>query len=143
MALPSKGICDILTAHGFVFGGMADWAVFIGQLMNSPDRCVCITDSGGRVPDPKWLLDFPSVQIIVRGGPNDYEAASNMMHQIKSLLLGLPSQQINGDQWNQINAASEPSLLGFDQNKRPEFVLNLNLIIEPAVTAFDNREPLP
>lgn len=143
MALPSKGICDLLTAEGFVFGGSTDWAMFIGQTVAEPDRCISVTDSGGRAPDPKWLLDYPSVQIIVRGGPNDYEAAMNKVKQIKSILLGASSQVVNGDQWNHINLAGEPSLLGYDQNKRPEFVMNFNLIIEPAPSAFDNREPLP
>lgn len=140
---PSKGICDLLVTAGYTFGGTSDWAVFIGQMQPEPDRCICVTDSGGRAPDPKWLLDYPSVQIIVRGGPNDYAAVADKVGHIKRVLLGMSSQLVNGDRWNHINMAGEPSLLGFDQNKRPEFVLNFNLIIEPAVSLDDNREPLP
>jgi hypothetical protein len=138
----SQGIKDILVSKGLTFGGTADWAVYIGRMPDLPVRCICVTDSGGKTPNPRWLLDYPSVQIMVRGLPGDYQAVYTKCQEIKRYFLGFPSQTVNGDKWDRILMPSDPGLVGFDQNDQPKFALNLNLTIEPAAAAGDNRSPL-
>lgn len=141
MGLPTEGFKDLLLAQGYIFGGLSDWAIFIGRQPNDPNACITLYDSGGRA-NPRWLLDFPSVQIRVRGGANQYAAAANRCLQIKQILLGIPSQDLNGDRWVQVNLTSDRAFVGYDQLNRPEFTMNFNLIIEPAVNALDSRDPL-
>lgn len=142
MGLPSEGIKDLLVEAGFAFGGTGDWAIYIGKRPDEPKRVIAIYDSGGGSANPRWLLDYPSVQIKVRGKDGDYKVAFEQAVIIKNKLLGLPSRDLNGDRWVQVNMAGDIGFLGFDQNEQPEFVMNFNLIIEPASTPGDNRDPL-
>lgn len=142
MGIPSIGIKDLLLAKGYAFGGSLDWAVYIGKQPDSPDNCVTIYDSGGGTPSPLWLLDYPHVQVRVRSRNGQYQEAMVTAKDIKSIILGQPSQDLNGDRWVQFNLAGDIGFMGYDKNERPEFVLNFELIIEPAATAHDNREPL-
>jgi len=142
MGLPSQGFKDLLVAKGFTFGGQADWAIYIGVQPVNPNRVIVITDSGGRTPDPRWLLEYPSVQVSVRGGPSDYQAAALKCKEIRQILLGLPSQDLNGDHWVSVLMAGDFAFVGFDATRQPEFVGNFNLIIEPAKGVNDNRDPL-
>lgn len=142
MAPPSEGIKDLLVEAGFVFAGTADWAVYIGKRPDNPERVITVYDSGGGTANPRWLLNYPSVQIRVRGQDGDYKQAYETAEAVKNKLLGLPSRDLNGDRWVQINMAGDIGFLGFNQNEQPEFVMNFNLIIEPADSPGDNRDPL-
>lgn len=142
MGLPSQGFKDLLVAAGFTFGGSADWAIYIGVKPIAPLRVIVITDSGGNTPDPRWLLDYPKVQVSVSGSASDYQACMLKCQQIKQILLGLPSQDLNGDRWVSVLMAGDFAFVGFDTNRQPEFVGNFSLIIEPAQAATDNRDPL-
>lgn len=142
MALYSEGIKDLLVAEGFLFDGSSDWSVIIGRKPVEPARCIVIYDAGGKDPNPRWLIDYPNIQIRIRGDVNDYQAAFNKAKEIKSILLGVPSQTLNGDRWNHINMLGDIALMGYDENNRPEFSMNFTLIIEPAQVASDSREPL-
>lgn len=140
--LPSVGLKDLLVAQGFTFGGSADWAIYIGARPVTPNRSLTIADTGGTEPSPRWLLDFPSAQIIVRGNEGDYKVARDKAQEVKDILLGTPSQDLNGDRWLHVNMAGEIGFIGFDDSDRPLFSLNFNLIIEPAPTPNSNRLPI-
>lgn len=142
MGLPSEGIKDLLVAAGFTFGGTDDWAVYIGKRPNKPTRAIAIYDSGGGTPNPRWLINYPSVQVKVRGADGDYSTAYSKAVEIKNILLGIESQDLNGDRWVHINMSGDIGYLGMDDNEHPEFVLNFSLIIEPANSPDDNRDPL-
>lgn len=139
---PSKGIADLLVAAGFTFGGVDPWAVYIGRRPDLPKAVVTIYDSGGGTPNPRWLIDYPSVQVRVRGNVNDYEESWLKAKEIKNIILGQPSQDLNGDRWVHFNMAGDIGFLGYDQTNHPEFSLNFNLIIEPANDIGNNRDPL-
>ena len=118
------------------------WSIHIGKAPTTPDQAIVITRAPGSEPDPKWLLDFTSVQIRVRGGKGSYRDAEAKARQIKDFLLGFPSQNVGGDRWVSITMPSDYSFIGFDQNERPTFVLNIRMIIEPAPTPGTNRQPI-
>lgn len=132
----------------FVFSGSGDWAVYIGKQPQSPDRCITIYDASGGPPNPRWLLDYPSVQIRIRGGQNDYLVAANKAKEVRDRLLGRESYNAFdglGDRIVMINAMGDVAFVGWgkDDLVRPEFVFNLRLIIEPSPTTTPtHREPL-
>jgi len=144
--LPSEHMKDTLVAQGFSFGGTLDWTVYIGKQPPSPDRCIVLYDSAGLAPSPRWLLDYPSVQVRVRGGQNDYQAAGRKVVELRDRLVGKESYNApnsSGDRIVQILGVGNFSFLGRDDAQRPEFVLNLSLIIEPSpATTPTNRDPL-
>lgn len=137
------GIKDLLEAGEVgTFGASEGWSICIGRLINNPDTIVMVKSLPGQPPNPKWLLDYPSAQVIVRGNETGYLEAHAKAQKVKNLLLGLPSQDLNGDRWVQINMAGDIADLGQDEKQRPMFSLNFQLIIEPAVSSDSNREPL-
>lgn len=142
MSDPTIGIKDLLvTAGAGVFDSTSAWGIFIGKRPDLPDSCITIYQHGGGTPNPKWLVDYPSVQVMVRGGLNGYQAAYAKAVVIKNTLLGLPSQDLNGDRWVAVNMVGDINSIGQDEKQRPMFSLNFRLIIEPA-DATDNRDPL-
>lgn len=141
--LPSEILKDILVSEGFIFGGLTDWAIFIARRPESPDAVVVLYDSGGKSPNPRWLIDYPSVQIKIRGDVNQYKAAYEKAQEVKNILLGRPSfTTTNSDRVVHINMLGDITFLGYDKKDQPEFVLNFDLILEPNDSINDNRDPL-
>lgn len=142
MTAPSIGAKDLLVAAGIgEFGNAsASWPIYISKLPDAPDNCIMLSDSGGLAGNPKWLLDYPDISVVVRGG--DYAGAYNKMKAIKDKLLGLPNQDINGDHWDGIIQVGEFGFVGYDPKDRPMFSATFRLFLEPANVAGDNRDPL-
>lgn len=135
------GVQSLLVSAGVGSGTpSADWGVHYGTLPTTPDRVIVIRSSGGMEPNPKWLLDYPSLQVIVRGGVNDYITGRAKAQAVKDTLLGLDSQDINGDRWDSITMVGDVTDAGRDENNRPLTTANFKFIIEPASGA--NRLPL-
>ena len=145
--MPSTHIKDVLVANGYYFGRnpAQPWEVYIGKQPGNPDRVITIYDAPGKSPDPKWLLDFPSVQVRVRGGQPDYNVAAIKAKELQGLLIGRESfDGLNGDRIVSILGLGDVGFTGWDDQTRPEFVFNLNMIIEPsAASTPTQREALP
>lgn len=143
MTAPADGIKDLLVAAGVgIFAAADGWSICIGKTVDLPDTLICCRQTGGQTPNPKWLLDYPSVQVIVRGNANGYADAFTKATAVKDVLLGLPSQDLNGDRWVQINGLGDIVDIGVDEKKRPRLAVNFSLILEPAASALTNRQPL-
>ena len=141
MANVAVGIKDLLVTAGVgVFGATSGWGIYIGKKPDKPHSVVSVLNVGGIGANPKWLLDFPSIQVMVRGDPNGYVAAQSKAQEVKDALLGLPSQDVNGDRFVSIVMFGDIANLGFDENNRVELSLNFSLIVEPATGT--NRLPL-
>lgn len=125
----SVGMKDLLVTAGV---GVFGTNLFIGKMPRTPDAAVSIMQTGGRPANPKWLLDYPSMQVMVRGAKNDYVGAQAKALAVKDALLGHPSQDVNGDRWVQFNMLGDIMLLGYDEEDRAMFSLNWSLIIQPA-----------
>ena len=65
---PSKVLKDLLVTHV----GTSGWALEIGAMPDSPNEVIMISDTVGIEPNPKFLLDFPTCQDMVRGNANGY-----------------------------------------------------------------------
>jgi hypothetical protein len=143
MTAPSTGVKDLLVAASIgTFNATTGWSIHIAKEPAEPHTCITVFDSGGLPPNPKWLLDYPSVQVRVRGAPGAYQAAYTKCVAIKNALLGLNSQDINGDRWVSVTMAGDINTLGFDESNRPMFSLNFRLILEPAPAAGSTRVEL-
>lgn len=143
--LASAHIKDTLVNDGYSFGTTTAWSLYIGSQPDTPERVVTIYDSAGGTPNPRWLLDYPHVQIRVRGNVNDYQVASQKAIELRNRLLGRASYDAyngSGDRIVAINAIGDVAFVGKDEQHRPEFVFNLSLIVEPATTPETQREPL-
>jgi len=127
------GMKDILVTAGV---GVFGTTLFVGKLPRKPDAAVSVMQSGGKAANPKWLLDRPSMQVMVRGNKNDYPGTYSKAVAVKNALLGFPSQVINSDRWVQVNMLGDIMNLGFDEEDRALFTLNWELIIEPATGTY-------
>lgn len=133
MVDPAQGVSDLLVAAGIgVFAATTGWGIFISKLPESPDTSIQISGAGGPPSNPKWLLDYPRVQVIVRGAKGGYQGAYTKATAVNDALLGLPSQALNGDRWVAINQSSGLAFMGYDDSNRPLLSLNYLLTIEPA-----------
>ncbi len=138
-----EGISQTLVAASIgTFEATTGWGIFIGKEPMRPDTSITITQFGGLPPDPKFLLDYPAIQVLVRGAKGDYKNARLKTKDIKDVLLGCDSQDVNDDRWVSVTMESEPVFIGYDENERPGFVLNFNMIVEPQVPAVTNRQAL-
>ncbi|PHR87487.1 MAG: hypothetical protein COA78_37070 [Blastopirellula sp.] len=137
---PAEGIKVIIEAAAIA--SLSDWSIAIGSGLDITDRLITIKDTGGLPANPKWLLDFPAVQIIVRGQANEYSAIWAVAKTIKDICLGVTSQTISGDRYVSITIGSDIEFIERDDNQRPTFTLNLRLIIEPQTNANTNRASL-
>lgn len=144
MGTPVDGFKDLLVAGGAgVFASTSGWSICIGKLVDAPDTCVSIRQTGGLPANPKWLLDYPSLQVIVRGAPSGYQAALIEAYKVKDVLLGLTSLTLNGDRWVSVLMVGDITDLGQDILLRPRFSLNFSCIIEPASNVDTHRQSLP
>ena len=141
MAEPEDGIRDLLVAAGVgTFGATTGWGIFIGKQPTEPDTSITIREYNADLPMPKFLIDFPAVQVMIRGAPGGYQAAKLKARDVLNELHSIPSQDLNGDRWNSIRALSGPGYVGSDDNNRPKFSINFTLIIEPSSGTY--RESL-
>ena len=133
---PSVGIKDLLTTHV----GSSGWQLEISQLPDTPDRVIMISDTGGLEPNPKWLLDFPTVQVMVRGEANGYLDAFREAKAVKDILLGIDSfTSADGDRWVSLTQNGDLAFIGRDDGMRPLFSINIAIILEPQLVANSNR----
>lgn len=119
-----------------------DWALYTAVMPDTPDKVVLVTDTAGRDPNPRYLLDYPGAQILVRGSSSDYVATNLIAHNAKDVLLGIESQDVGGDRIVAINMLADVGFIGRDDRMRPTFTFNLAMIVEPAATAQTNRVAL-
>lgn len=134
----SVGAKSIITAHCAISG----WQIEVGVMPDEPDHIVVISDTGGREPNPKWLIDYPTLQVMVRGNTSGYLATFVEAKAVKDLLLGITSFNLNGDRWVSVTQNGDLAYIGRDEKMRPLFSVNFALIIEPQVVTNSNRLPL-
>jgi len=135
-------VSAILVAAGIgVLNATSGWSIHYGKASDSPDTTITITHTGySQSSNPKWLLDYPSVQIIVRGSPSDRQAAKNKIIAIREALLGIPAADVTGGRIDGITEISGIAPLGFDAKQRPLFSCNMRIIFEPSSGTY--RVPL-
>lgn len=144
MASPAMSVGDLLVNAGVASSGSADadWTVKIGRWVDTVDRMIVVFDSPGEAPDPKWLLDYPRFQVVVRGRPGEYDVAWQKAKDCKDVLVGMTPQDINGDRFDGILGVGDIAFLKYDEKERPLFSMNYRSFFEPAQSALTQRQPL-
>lgn len=124
---------DVLVSAGIgTFGGSTGWGIYIGFEPSAPDTVITLYDTGSsQEPNPAYLLDFPTIQIRVRGAKGDYPGAFAKAFAVKDVLLGLPPQTINGTRYDGVWMVSDVSYIGTSED-RPVFTSNWRIAREPA-----------
>lgn len=141
---PAKMIADILINVPLVDGAGdgSGWRLFRDSEPTTPDTSVTVYNSVGRAPNPKYLLDYPSVQVRVRASAAGQDAAFDKLAAIKDALLGRDPATVLGSRLVSITMPGDIMPLGRDDTGRPIYTATFNLIVEPANDAGDNRVPL-
>jgi hypothetical protein len=119
---------------------VGDWLITISKMPDTRDRCIALFDTGGLAPEPKWLLDYPDVVVLIRGG--EYQETFNKMKEVQNTLFSIPAQEINGDWWAGTIMIGNPAFVQYDEKDRPIFSMTLRVYLEPADVAGDHRQPL-
>lgn len=141
MTAPAISAKDFLIAAGVVAVSGA-WTVKVGRLVDSPDQMVVVTDTGGQIPNPAYLLDYKTFQVLVRGKPDDYSGAYDQAIKCKDVLLGMNPVDVGADRWSGVTGLGDIGFLRYDEKNRPLFSVNFRLFFEPAPNALSTRESL-
>lgn len=142
---PAHTISDFLATNGLGTLDMAGpWRITTGRQGDTPDRQITVYDVGGLAPNPKWRINYPSIQVRVRGQKDVYPGTWGKANDVKEFLLGLAPQDIEGDRWTAVNIIGDIAFIGYDATARPEFTVNFRCIVEPAAnsSSFMHRESL-
>lgn len=137
-----SGDTSIVAGEGVGVG----WRLFRDTEPDSPDTTVTVYNTVGSRPNPKFLLDFPAVQIRVRGSAVGQDLAYDEIYAVKQKLLGIQARDLTyGAETHRVDSitmAVDINFLGRDTNDRPRYTLTLNMIVEPGATAADHRTAL-
>jgi len=124
---PAKDIADFLQTQGV---GTVGTDIFVGKMPPDISQNMTVYDTGGLSPNPKWLRDEPTVQVMVRGDERDYEATYTLALDVKNALLGCSPTTINSKSYVFFNMLGDITFLKHDQSERPMFSLNFRLVVE-------------
>lgn len=134
---PAQGFKDLIVADGVAQHNVqSGWNISFGRFPDVPDTTILINQVGGSSPFPHLLLNFPSVQVLVRGSKGGYQDARDKISEVVDSLLGIPAQQVGGDWWQGITQLGDFGLIGYDENHRPLFAANFGVIVEPAAGQY-------
>lgn len=130
---PADDIATYLNSAGIAtIGASSGWSLSVSFEPNTPDTSVAIYDIGGLQPDAKWLIDWPQIQVRVRGGVNGYASAWAKAQQIKDALLGLAQVSIGGTLYVGIMIFGDINFIMYDEPNRPILTINFQIIREPS-----------
>jgi hypothetical protein len=125
---PADGIMAILAAAGL---NPAPWQMQVGQITDQPDQLIMLRNTGGLAGEIALAIDYPSVQIIVRGpaGEGSYSAAWAKMKQIKQALIAIPNGGSAYPELTLCKAKGDIQDLPYDDRKRFLCSFNIDLIV--------------
>lgn len=125
-------------------GTTTGWGVVFGKMPSAPDKCIALVDQGGPAGIPNLLVDFPGLQILVRGekGGNGYNTSYLMMRKIRDAVLGMPNHPPEFPEVDGITERGTIVPLGYDGSDRHTWSSNYNMIVEPASNSITHRESL-
>lgn len=142
-ASPAKLIVDYLRNRLSLTG----WGLFVGIMPATPDKAIAILDSGGFEGIPNLLVDYPSIQVRVRGAQaplnkDGYTEAYLKAREVRDHILGMSNAPTEFTELDGCTERGHLISLGYDDNKRPNFSNNFQLIVEPLSNSITHRESL-
>jgi hypothetical protein len=127
-----EALADRLQAASVATAGVN---MFLGLMPDKPDVCVALYEYAGEQPlevlrDNGATLERPSVQVMVRGGRNDYPTARILISSVRDVLTSITDETISGVRFLRVNQNSSINAVGTDENDRPVFTLSLLTVQE-------------
>lgn len=126
MTSPAKDIATILQP---TLSAGAD--LFIGKIKEAKhgvsDLAVSLSDIGSIDDNPKWKRDECLIFITIRSNKDDYNSGYDLAYQIKDLLLGHPTVDINGSTYNCFTLQGGINWISQDVNNRDIFTMRVNV----------------
>lgn len=101
----------------------SQWRLFYRDLEPTPDRIVAVMPSGGQQGEGSVQIDYPSVQVLVRGTITESSGLETMVQAVNST-LHLYDGVVNGRAYVNITRQGDVHFLGRDGNQRPLYSLN-------------------
>lgn len=145
-ATPAMLIRDFMVAYlnGVNPNILLGWAVRIGKISNDPDKQICLIDQGGPSAIPNLLVDYPGVQVLVRGarGGNGYQDSYLQIRRIRDAILGMQNQPPQFVELDGVTERGHIVPLGYDEMDRHTWSSNYQLIVEPGANALTHRSSL-
>lgn len=123
MDAPSEDIKTLIDANSAI-GLTFATDLFISEMPTTPNKCVCIRDTGGFNPEVNFEYDRPTVQITVRGDKGDYVAGYDLAKLIRDELHGTANETVGTARYIGIWSQGDIIFAGYDDNHRPLFTLN-------------------
>jgi hypothetical protein len=144
MGSPAAGAAGLLVDAGLGTSNATgvDWAIKVGRLTDSPDRCIAMFDTPGQSPNPRDLLDYVAIQALIRGPKDDYAAGWQKAKDVKDVLLGMFPRDVGDDHWDGVVGMGSTAFLRYDDNNRPLFSVNFRIFLEEAQSTLTHRTPL-
>lgn len=146
---PAQALKDLLvTAGEGVFppssATSSQWGIAVAREPASPDRVITVYTTGGQSPNPRWLINYPMMQVRIRGEQGGYQDTYDKADAVVRALTGLNPVTLgpNNDRWDALYPLGDVNILQYDQLDRPLLTVNFRAIVEPAQVAGDTRLPL-
>lgn len=122
-AVDIKSILAATSSLALTFGT----DLFVSEMPDTPDECVCVYDTGGYPPEANFNYERPTVQVRVRGSKGAYVAAHSLTQDVRDTLHALTNQTVNGARYIGIWCESDVLSLGYDNNHRPMLSVNFRI----------------
>ena len=142
----SRALAKHLTAAGLVtYTTTAGGDCFPERLPDTPDAAVMILSTGGN-PTPAaatWGYNEPTVQIMVRGAPNDAATPQARAVALYGALQGLRYVLLDEDGDDEVSLIvcesmqTAPANIGTDHRNRYRYALNFALHVRALTTNRD------
>lgn len=117
-------VVDYLRAQSSI-DGTTGWRALQGYVPPDPDQVIVLTQWSGQAAQTRAGLDHPGLQVRVRGPKQDYKAAEAKAMELHALLHARTDVEL-GPEIRWLTSDHSPMLMGFDENRRPEFVENFS-----------------
>jgi hypothetical protein len=109
--------------------------LFLGKMPESPDLCVTVYEYAGTNPvegmgSVGFVVDRPSIQVVVRAGKDDYPTARNLAQDLRILLAAVTDTTIGGLRVLRLASNGSVIPLGLDDLDRPRIAFNLDCFVQ-------------
>lgn len=130
---PADVVSSLLDAAslGHVSVDSTPWRIFTGREGSAPNAVITLYDTGGESRNPAWRLNYPSIQVRVRGNVDDYRGGWAKANDIVEYLLGITPQDCDGFRLDGIIMQGDITPIGYDSESRPLFTVNFKCFTEP------------
>lgn len=127
---PAWNMMQLIRALGGLVEGSTQWAIKVNEMPSAPDQIVMIRDTGGPPSEVKVAIDYPTIQILVRGkdGGENYAIAYDKAKEIWNAIVAIPSRPAAYEKLTSVTPRGHIVPIGTSDNNRPTLSMNFQLI---------------